>query len=492
MTFPKAGRAADALLAELEARKANDVRWAEGRVFAYVYDAGPAVMEVVKTAYSAYLTENGIDPTSFPSCLELERDVIAAALDLHNAPREAKGSFTSGGTESILLSVKTARDHARATRPEVTAPELVLPETAHPAFFKACAYFDVKPVVTRVDPVSFTALPAAMAQALTDQTIMMVASAPSYAHGVIDPVAEIGQVALKAGILFHVDCCVGGMYLPFARRLGADIPQFDLSTPGVTQMSLDFHKWGYAAKGASCVLYADGALRKHQIFAWSGWTGYTIVNPTILSARSGGPIAGAWAALNFLGEEGYLRLARITQDASAKICKAIEDTEGLRLLGSPPCNLLAFTADGFDIFALADAMKARGWFLQPQFGFGPSPANLHISVGVSNAPHVDAMLADLRSETARLLADPQYRAVPPGEADIAAITAMGPGELLDAMEGMFTGGTGGMPDEMRPINVLMDAMPFDARDRILKEYMNRLYAKDRAGAPPHDAAQHPG
>lgn len=482
MTFPKKGRAADALLAELEARKANDVRWQEGRVFAYIYDAGAEAMDVVKKAYSAFLTENGIDPTSFPSALELERDVIAMALDLQNAPPGAKGSFTTGGTESILLSVKTARDHARATKPHITAPELVLPETAHPAFFKACAYFDVKPVITPVDPESFTALPGAMEKAITDQTIMLVGSAPSYAHGVIDPIAAIGQMALKAGVLFHVDCCVGGMYLRFIRKLGADVEAFDLSTPGVTQMSLDFHKWGYAAKGASSVLYANGELRKYQIFAWSGWTGYTIVNPTIQSGRSAGPIAGAWAALNFIGEDGYLRLARITQDASAKMCAAIREIEGLKLLGNPPGNLLAFAAEGFDIFALADAMKAKGWFLQAQFGHGPSPANLHVSVGPANAPHIDAMLDDLRAETARLRADPQYRVATPSEDEIAAITAMEPADLLDAMESMFTGGTGGMPDEMRPINTLMDAMPFEARDRILKEYINRLYAKPAGAA----------
>jgi glutamate/tyrosine decarboxylase-like PLP-dependent enzyme len=477
MAFPKNGRGANAILSDLEGLKAQDVRWAEGRVFAYVYDAGPEAMDLLKRAYMAFLTENGLDPTSFPSCLELERDVIAMALALHNAPPQANGSFTSGGTESILLSVKTARDHARQTRPSITEPELVLPETAHPAFFKACAYFDVKPVVTPVDPELFTAVPAHMAAAITERTIMIVGSAPSYAHGVVDPIAALGEVAAGHGVLFHVDCCVGGMYLPFARKLGADIPAFDLSTPGVTQMSMDFHKWGYAAKGASCIMYRDGALRRHQIFAWSGWTGYTVVNPTITSTKSGGPVAAAWAIMNFLGEEGYLALARKTQEAAGKICAAIARIEGLRLLGRPPGNLLAFTSDDFDVFALADAMKERGWFLQPQFGFGPSPANLHLSVGASNAPHIDAMLADLEEECARLRADPQYRPSAPGKEELSALLSMEPGAMLDAMEGVFAGGDGGLPQEMRPINAMMNAMPFEARDKILIEYMNRLYVK---------------
>ena len=474
--FPKKGRDPKSIMTDLEAMKSDDVRWAEGRVFAYVYDAGPEAMKLLHDAYSSYLTENGLDPTSFPSCMELERDVIAMALDLHNAPEGAKGSFTSGGTESILLSVKTARDRARALRPSVTAPELLVCETTHPAFFKACAYFDVKPVVTKVDPESFEALPAAYGAAVTDQTIMMVGSAPSYAHGVVDPIAELGQVALKHDILFHVDCCVGGMYLPFARKAGADIPAFDLSTPGVTQLSMDFHKWGYAAKGASCILYADGEMRKHQIFAWSGWTGYTVINPTVMSTKSGGPIAGAWAILNHLGEEGYMRLVSQTQEASEKIRSAIQRIDGLKLLGAPQANLFCFTATDFDIFALSDAMKRKGWYIQPQLGFGPSPANLHLSVGASNAPHTDALIADLEEETERLRRsnDAAPRQMPE---EVKALFALPAAELLDATAGVFGGEDGDLPAEMREINNVMNAMPAKVRDDVLIEYFNRLYVK---------------
>ena len=476
MKFPTARGDRAAILSELEARKGEDVNWADGRVFAYVYDAGPDAMELLKSAYSMYLTENGLDPTSFPSCLELEKDVIAAALDLHDAPEGAKGSFTSGGTESILLSVKTARDHARAERPEVRAPELVLPETAHPAFFKACAYFDVKPVTTAVDPETFEAIPEAMAEAITDQTVMIVGSAPSYAHGVVDPIKQMGEVAEAAGVLFHVDCCVGGMYLPFARKLGADIPEFDLSTPGVTQMSMDFHKWGYAAKGASCILYKDGEMRRHQIFAWSGWTGYTVINPTVMSTKSGGPIAGTWAILNYLGEEGYLALAKATQEASEKIRAAVDRIEGLQMLGRPPGNLFAFTATDFDIFALGDAMKARGWFLQPQFGYGPSPANLHLSVGASNAPHTDQLIADLEEEVAKLRGSNEHQTMTELPPEFEAMLALPAGEIMDAMAGVF-GEPGDLPGEMREINNVMNAIPSEHRDRILVEFMNRLYAK---------------
>ncbi|MEM1396296.1 MAG: aspartate aminotransferase family protein [Pseudomonadota bacterium] len=474
--FPKTGRAPGAILADLEAMKAHDVRWAEGRVFAYVYDAGPEAMQLLHDAYSSFLTENGLDPTSFPSCMELERDVIAMALDLQGAPEGAKGSFTSGGTESILLSVKTARDSARSISPNITHPELVVCETTHPAFFKACAYFDVKPVVTKVDPEHYTAIPSAYEEAITDNTIMIVGSGPSYAHGVVDPIAELGQVAVRHEVLFHVDCCVGGMYLPFARESGADVPAFDLSTPGVTQMSMDFHKWGYAAKGASCILYADGELRRHQFFAWSGWTGYTVINPTVTSTKSGGPLAATWAILNHLGKEGYMDLVRRTQEASEKIRNSITRIEGLRLLGDPPGNLFCFTATDFDIFALSDAMKRKGWYIQPQLGFGPSPANLHLSVGASNAPHTDELIADLEEETARLRRsnDTSPREAP---AELKALFELPAPELLDAASGIFGGETGDLPEEMREINNVMNAMPVSVRDNVLIEYFNRLYAK---------------
>jgi glutamate/tyrosine decarboxylase-like PLP-dependent enzyme len=330
MAIPQQGRGHQEIMAQLETFKANDLPWVEGRVFSYIYDAGEEAMALLKDAYSLFMSENGLDPTSFPSCLELERDVIAMALDLVHAQPGAKGSFTSGGTESILLSVKTARDHARANRPNISQPELLLPETAHAAFYKACAYFKVTPVTVTVDPESFIAVPAAMEAAITANTIMMVGSAPSYAHGVIDPISELAAIAKHHGLLMHVDCCVGGMYLPFAKQLVYEIPPFDLSVDGVTQLSMDFHKWGYAAKGASAILYKDGNMRRHQIFSWSGWTGYTVINPTVMSTKGGGSVAACWAIMNHLGVDGYLDLVERSQAASTRIKQAISEIEGVK------------------------------------------------------------------------------------------------------------------------------------------------------------------
>jgi glutamate/tyrosine decarboxylase-like PLP-dependent enzyme len=478
MEFPLQGRAPGELLAELAARKSGDVPWTDGRTFAYVYDAGPEAMQLLKDAYSMYLVENGLDPTSFPSCRDLERDIIGMAIDLMRGGSAARGSFTSGGTESILLSVKAARDWARVERPAVTMPQLLLPETAHPAFFKACAYFDVQPVVVPVVPGRFVADPAAMEQAITGRTIMMVGSAPSYAHGVVDPIPELAAVAQRHGLLLHVDCCVGGMYLPWVRRLGAPLPEFDFGVPGVTQLSMDFHKWGYAAKGASAVLYRDERVWQHQIFAWSGWTGYTVVNPTIQSTKSGGPLAACWATLQYFGADGYLRLVRSTQDAARKLRDAVAGIDGVYVLGDPPGNLLALAARDFDIFGLADLMRRRGWYIQPQFGSGNSPANVHFSIGASNVPQMDALIADLRECVAQLRdgrAGETVAAQRLAPEAIDALASAAPGEIFERL-GRLAGATDGeLPTDMRAVNNLLNALPAKLRDGLLVEFVKRLY-----------------
>lgn len=478
MAFPQHGRAPQELLAELEARKADDVRWRDGRVFAYIYDAGEEARGLLGDAFTLFLTENGLDPTSFPSCLELEKDVIGMAVDLMGGGPEATGTFTSGGTESILLSVKATRDYHRAERPVPGQPEVVLPTTAHPAFHKACDYFDLKAVLVEVDE-RFRAVPQAMEAAISENTILLVASAPSYAHGAIDPIEAIGAVAERHALRFHVDCCVGGMYLPFARELGYPIPRFDLSVPGVTQLSMDFHKWGYAAKGASCILYKDRAFRRHQIFSYASWTGYAVINPGVTSTKGGGPVAACWAILNYLGREGYLRLVKASQEASRKIVAAVADMEGLEIMGDAPVNLLALRATDFDIFPVADALKQRGWYVQPQFGFANSSENLHLSVGYHNVPQIDAFIDDLRAVVAQVRAAQQGQPafeLPAGMAELVA--AAGP-DAMDQLGEVLGGDGSSLPESMVEINNLLNALPASSREVLLGEYINRLYNPER-------------
>lgn len=475
--FPQHGRDSEDLLKELKERQSQDLNWREGRVFSYVYDAGPEAMALLKDAFNMYLTENGLDPTTFPSAMELEKDVLRMALDLMNGGDEAEGSFTSGGTESLLLSVKTARDYARENKPNIRQPELLLPETAHASFFKACHYFDIKPVVVAVDPITFTADPAAMSAAITPNTIMMVASAPSYAHGVIDPVRALGEIALEHDLLLHVDCCVGGMYLPFAKELGFDTGEFDLSVPGVTQISMDFHKLGYAAKGASAILYKHGQLmRRHQYFAWSGWTGYSVINPTVMSTKSAGPVAACWAIMNKLGKKGYLDLVQKTQAAADEIRGAIADIPQLNLLGDAKMNLLAFNSDVIDVFKLAEKMKKRNWYIQPQFAFGASPANIHLTISHGNLNGFREFLQDLRECVKEMdTADAQTAMVELPE-EIAALFENPSPQLFSDLAAMFGGDGTEAPDNMDEVNNLLNAMPHDIRDQLITEFVNRMFS----------------
>jgi len=482
MRIPERGVPRDELFARLEAFRGNDVDWRSGRTWAYVYDPGREAEDVVKQAFSSYLSENGLDPTAFPSALALENEIVAMAIAHLNGDANVVGTFTSGGTESIILAVKAARDRARELRPEIRDPEMVLPETAHAAFHKAAHYLDVKPVVVPVDQSSFRADVAAVRDAITPRTILLVGSAVSYAHGVVDPIPELGRLALDRDLLLHVDGCMGGFLLQYMRRLGSPIPEFDLRVPGVTSISMDFHKYAFAAKGASVVLYRDRELRRHQIYACSGWTGYTVVNPTVQSTKSAGPLAATWAVLNFLGDEGYLAFARAMLDATRRVCDGIERIPGLRLLGRPEMNLVAFASDEVNVFHVVDEMRERGWFVQPQLAFGASKENIHLSINPASARWVDDFLADLAGcvEAARKLPSGELAASirdAVANIDPAKLSADDFAHLLS-----FAGIEGdALPGRMAGINETMNALPPAMREALLIEYVNRLYRPATGG-----------
>lgn len=486
---PGTGRPAAEVLAELRALRGADAPTRGGRTFAYVYDAGlDGLDELTAEAYTAFATVNGLDPTVFPSVARLENDLVRAAVDLLGVPG-AQGTFTSGGTESILLAVKTARDHARAVR-GVTDPQLVLASTAHAAFHKAAHYLGVEPVVVPVDPVTFRADAGAMAAALTDRTVLVVASTPSYAHGVIDPVAEIAAAAAARGVLCHVDACIGGWLLPHLRRAGRDIPPFDLSVPGVTSLSVDLHKYGYADKGASVVLYRDAELRRHQYFAHAGWPGYPVVNPTVQGTKSGGLLAQAWAALQHVGEDGYTALAGRVAEASDRLLAGLRALPGIRVLGEPAAGLVAFTvlrADGTPadegapdlslLLHLADEMRELGWYLQPQLSFDGLPPNLHLTLTPATVGQVDALLADLAKTlvAARAL---EPVAVDPALAALAATLdpdTLGPEEVAGVLAFAGLDGDAGLPGRMAPVLVLLDALPGRLKERLLAEFIGAVF-----------------
>lgn len=476
MRIPDKGLGRKDIFAKLESYRENDMPWRNGRTWAYIYDPGKEAEEVIKQAYMMYLTENGLDPTVFPSVLRLETELVAMAATHLSGDANVVGNFTSGGTESIICAVKAARDLARAKRPHIQAPEILLPTTGHAAFHKAAHYLDVNVVIVPVDPVSFKADVGAMRKAITPNTILLVGSAVSYAHGVVDPIRELGELALEKDLLLHVDACMGGFLLPYFRRLGAPVPDFDFRVPGVTSISMDLHKYAFAAKGASTILYRSKDLRKYQIYACSNWTGYTVVNPTVQSTKSAGPLAAAWAVLNFFGDAGYLEIARQVLDATRRIAGAIDAMDDLRLLGKPEMNLVAFTSDTVSVFHVIDEMKQRGWYIQAQLGFQNSKENIHLSVNPASVKWVDALLADLREcvEGAKKLHSGAL------SAQIQeAFGSLKPSELEgDAFAGLLgMAGVSGtaLPDRMAEINEVLNALPVPMREKLLVEYLNELF-----------------
>ncbi len=475
MRIPPKGISKGEIFERMEAFRAGDMNWRDGRTWAYIYDPGPEAEEVIKQAYMMFLSENALDPTVFPSALRFENELVAMAAAHLNGDQDVVGNFTSGGTESIMLAVKTARDYFRAHRPEIREPEIILPVTAHAAFQKAGHYLCVKPVLVPVDPETFKADPEAVRRAITPNTILLVGSAVSYAHSVIDPIRELGQLALEHGLLLHVDACMGGFLLPYFRRLGAPVADFDFRVPGVTSISMDFHKYAFAAKGASVILYRNKELRRHQIYTCAQWTGYTVVNPTILSSKSAGPLAAAWAVLHFIGDDGYLEIARQVMDATRRIADAIDEMEDLRLLGRPEMNLVAFTSDTVSVFHIIDEMKVSSWYVQPQLAFRGSKENIHLSVNPASVKWVDALLRDLRAcvERARTMqSDEQASAVRDAfsSLDPASFTE----ESLSQMLSMAGIQGFALPERMAGINEILNALPVELRERLVTEFMNEL------------------
>lgn len=449
-----------------------------GRTLAYVYDAGdPEIDRIAREAVAAYAASNALDPTAFPSLLRMENELVGFACGLLDAPDTAVGTVTSGGTESILLAVQGARD----SRPEVTRPRMVLPATAHAAFHKAAHYFGVEAVLVPVGP-DFRADAAAVADAIDDDTVLVVASAPSYAHGVVDPVAEIAAAAAARGVRCHVDACIGGWVLPYAARLGREVPAWTFAVEGVTSISVDTHKYAYAPKGTSLLLHRDAGLRKAQFFASAAWPGYTMLNATTQSTRSGGPIAGTWAVVEHVGDSGYAELAGRAFDAVDAIVDRIESEAGLRLVASPDSTLVTLaTDDSLDPFTLTDELVSRGWYVQPQLSCGTDGPSIHLSVSAGTLAHVEEFGVALSGAVAAARASGPVTVDPEV---VAFIEALDPAALSDqdfdgllaaaGLVGVSAEGDLELPTRMAQVNAMLDVASPVMREALLTAFLDRL------------------
>ncbi|MDI6098618.1 aminotransferase class V-fold PLP-dependent enzyme [Actinoplanes sp. NEAU-A12] len=489
--LPEKGVASDQILAELRELRGADLPTHGGRLFAYVYDpALEGLDDLTRAAHAGSAHVNGLDPTAFPSLLAMENALVGAAAKLLGGTPETVGSVTSGGTESLILAVKAARD----AYPAISEPRLVIPATAHAAFAKAAHYLRVALDVVPVE--GLRADPRAMAAAITPDTVLVAASAPSYAHGVVDPVAEIAAIAAERGVRFHVDACFGGWILPYLRRLGADLPDFDLSVPGVTSISVDLHKYAYAPKGVSILLHRDQALRLPQYFAYADWPGYPMINPGIASTRSGGPIAAAFATLRGIGDAGYLELARKTRESVAVLAAAVTATDGVRLYAPAETSVVCLAADtaavtetvasdtaasdtadtasasasgGVDLFVLADELAARGWHTQLQMAYAGLPPTIHLTVTAAVHATAPAFAADLADAVAATRAKGPVELPPLPPLTPETIT---PALIASLAEGL--GLRGGDFTRMAAVNSVLNAAPPALREALLTGFLSLL------------------
>tara|TARA_B100000315_G_C14595477_1_gene598845 strand:- start:11631 stop:13139 length:1509 start_codon:yes stop_codon:yes gene_type:complete len=375
--LPETGRNKDEILDEIMSIKsAEESRWKEGFISGAVYHGDDDYINFLNQVYAIQSQSNPLHSDIFPSASKFESEVVSMTGNMLGASENENdicGTVTSGGTESILLAMKTYRDWARSEK-RIRNPEMVVPDTAHAAFDKAAQYFNIRIKRISVDS-KFSANVTLMQRAITGNTIVIVGSAPTFPHGVIDPIKELSEIARQRGIGFHVDACLGGFFLPWAAKLGYDVPEFDFRLPGVTSISADTHKFGYAAKGTSVVLYREENLRHYQYFTETEWPGGLYFSPTFAGSRPGALSAVCWAALTALGKDGYLESTRKILETAKQIREGIQTISELKILGNP-LWVIAFASDSLDIYQIMDVMSEKGWNLNGLH----KPSCVHICV----------------------------------------------------------------------------------------------------------------
>ena len=377
----------------MESLRTDDVRWRDGRCFTLAYSAGPDVLALAEESYRRFSGENALNTSAFPSLRVMQQQVVDVVSGWTHGDDATAGFMTSGGTESLVLAVRSARKRAEREGRNLKRMNMVLPSSAHAAFEKGADYFDVESRRVAVGA-DWKANVDAMRDACDDETILIVGSAPQYPQGVIDPIAAIAEIAAERNINCHVDACMGGVTLTYLERLGEPIAPWDFRCDGVTSISVDLHKYGYTSKGSGVLLHRNKALRSDQTFITDNWLGGMYGSSGILGTKSGGPIASSWAVLHYLGDDGYERVTQSARESAVRIYTHLNEHPDIVVRGLPESTLLSFgTKDPnrHDVFAIADRLIAKGWFLDKQ----TPPASIHMTVMAVHAPLVDEFLSDL-------------------------------------------------------------------------------------------------
>ncbi len=393
MNLPKEGRDKQEILAEMERYRTGDIDYKKGKIFSLIYDHSDEHTAFLKKAYTLFFSENGLNPMAFESLKRFESEVVRMTAEMLHGDSGTVGTLTSGGTESCMLAVKTYRDRLLKRRPWIRRAELIVPESIHVAFEKGADYFGVRLRKIPLDG-NYRVDVSKIGRKINRRTAAIVASAPSYPHGVVDPIPEMARLARERHIPLHVDSCLGGFLLPFVEQLGYPVPQFDFRVPGVTSISADIHKYGFGAKGASVILYRDIDYLKHQFFISENWPGGIFASPALLGTRPGGAIAAAWAALQVMGAQGFLQNARVIMDSTTSLIQGIENIPELAILGKPNMSVLAYRSvdEAVNIYAVAEQMEQKGWHIDRL----QRPAALHAMITPRHRDFIGQYIRDLK------------------------------------------------------------------------------------------------
>ena len=390
--IPKTGITEKDLFEYMENSMHSDIDWRSGKTFGAVYYPGDKYSKAISNAYIKYMHENAFDPQLFSSILTMENELVQQTASLFSSNQKLFGNLTSGGTESIFLSLLSARNWSNKQK-TIKNPEVILSSSAHPAFLKAMNFLKIKPVIvpTKKD---FNLNLNGFKEAINQNTILLVASAPAYPTGMIDPISELSNLALENKLLLHVDACIGGFLLSYLKKCNYNIPLFDFNLDGVSSLSVDLHKYAYAPKGSSVLLYRNDELRKQQFSVYPNWEGGIYGSTSFLGTKPGGIVAASWFALNHIGENGYIELTQKTMSATKVIYDYIQNSEHLSLIGNPIMSLIAFHSEKYDIYHIADELSNLGWYI----GRLQNPRGIHLVVSQIHADGAaEKFIADLQS-----------------------------------------------------------------------------------------------
>ena len=331
--------------------------WNNGRVSGTVYIYDETHKQLMEQVYKLFYETNPFHPDVFPGVRKMETEIVSMCLQLFHG-QEGCGATTAGGTVSIIMAMKTYREVGYARGVEF--PEMILSQSTHPAFMKACAYFGMRPVRLKVGR-DYKSDVRAYEKAINSNTVVLVASAPSYPHGVIDHVEEIAGLGEKYKVGVHVDCCLGSLMIPFMEEAGRSIPIVDFRLKGVTSISCDTHKYGNGPKGCSVVMYRDKELRANQYFFDTEFTGGFYCSPGLPGSRSGSVLASTWATMVYTGRQGYVEKTRGIVEVREAVEEEIRKIPELFVLGEPKVSVVAFGSDQLNVYQLSDQMAKSGW-----------------------------------------------------------------------------------------------------------------------------------